>query len=308
MRILVCDDEKEFASLIDDRVRRILDAQGVEYRIDVCTDSALLLKEIPAYDMAFLDIEMQPLNGIEVAHRLQNANAHIILFMITSFNRYLDDAMDLHVFRYLSKPMQEERLAAGIQKALDLMQQTTVDLFLSDRGETVHIKSDEIQYLEILNRKTKVVVGASSVTSNHTLREWQSMLPKQYFYLVHGSFIVNVRCVKKYTREQIEDALYNYYRLLERAGTGGSGYRYLYSRFLSQCAELFQDETLAVSAENLVKAADQWRTFSLNVLHYKKKMDITLNEMADVLDEAGNYEYLTYSNIKKNFLKKHKGF
>ena len=203
MRILVCDDEKEFASLIDDRVRRILDAQGVEYRIDVCTDSALFLKEIPAYDMAFLDIEMQPLNGIEVAHRLQNANAHIILFMITSFNRYLDDAMDLHVFRYLSKPMQEERLAAGIQKALDLMQQTTVDLFLSDRGETVHIKSDEIQYLEILNRKTKVVVGASSVTSNHTLREWQSMLPKQYFYLVHGSFIVKVRCVKKYTREQV---------------------------------------------------------------------------------------------------------
>lgn len=113
---------------------------------------------------------------------------------------------------------------------------------------------------------------------------------------------------KKYTREQIEDALYNYYRLLERAGTGGSGYRYLYSRFISQCADLFQDEMLTTSAESLVKAADTWRNFSVEVLHYKKKMDVTLNQLAEILDEAANYEYLTYSNIKKNFLKKNKRF
>lgn len=113
---------------------------------------------------------------------------------------------------------------------------------------------------------------------------------------------------RKHTPEQIDDALYNYYRLLERAGTGGSGYRYLYSRFLSQCGEMFQSDALAVSAESLTKAADAWRAFSVHILHYRKNTGVTLGEMADVLEEASKYEYETFHNVKKNFLNKNKRF
>ena len=197
------DDEKQYADLVADRVRALLQARDVAHTIDVCTDSASFLAETPAYDMAFLDIEMQPLSGIEVARRLQNANAHVVLFMVTSYNRYLDDAMDLHVFRYLQKPLQEERLAAGLQKALDLRRAATVEMYLTDRGETVHISSDDILYLEIVGRKTKVVTLSGTFFSPHSLRVWQGKLPRAFFFTVHGSFIVNVRCVKKYTREQV---------------------------------------------------------------------------------------------------------
>lgn len=109
---------------------------------------------------------------------------------------------------------------------------------------------------------------------------------------------------KKYTREKIDSTLYNYYRLLEKAGTGGAGYRYMYTRFLSQCGELFQDEALRSSAETLTKAADAWRAFTVHILHYRKKMEVTLGEMADVLEEASRYEHETFYNIKKNFLNK----
>ena len=113
---------------------------------------------------------------------------------------------------------------------------------------------------------------------------------------------------KKHSRKQIEDALYNYYRLLERAGTGGSGYRYLYARFLEQCSELFQSDILAASAESLTKAADCWRTFTVDVLHYRKNTGVTLGEMADVLEEVSRHEHDTFYNIKKNFLNKRKRF
>lgn len=108
----------------------------------------------------------------------------------------------------------------------------------------------------------------------------------------------------KYSREELLDALYNYYRLLERAGTGGSGYRYLYARFLSQSAEIFQDETLDKCAELLTKGADAWREFSVDVLHHRKKQNVTLNDMADKLEIAADYEYQTFMKIKKEFLKK----
>lgn len=109
---------------------------------------------------------------------------------------------------------------------------------------------------------------------------------------------------EKYTPKQIDRALYNYYRMSEQAGTGGSGYRYIYARFLSQCGEMFQSEVLSDSAESLNKAAEAWRTFSLHILHYRKKMDATLEDMSDALEEASQYEYETFHNIKNNFLKK----
>ncbi len=80
----------------------------------------------------------------------------------------------------------------------------------------------------------------------------------------------------------------------------------MYARFLEQCAEMFQDQTLSVSAESLTKAADAWRNFSVNVLHYRKKMGVTLGELADALEEASKHEHDTFYNIKKNFLNKHK--
>lgn len=112
----------------------------------------------------------------------------------------------------------------------------------------------------------------------------------------------------KYPRETIDITLLAYYRLLEKAGTGGSGYRYMYSRFLSQCAEYFQSEVLAASSESLTKAADAWRAFSTHILHYRKNMDVTLAEMADAVEEASRYEYETFHNIRKNFLNKSKRF
>ena len=201
LRILVLDDEKQYAEMIAARVHAALQTLGVEHTIDTRTDSADFLGSASVYDMAFLDVEMQPISGIEVARKLQDANARVLLFMVTSFNQYLDDAMDLRVFRYLQKPLNEARLAAGLEKALEQIRQTTVDVYLTEREETVRIRTDDILYIEIIDRKTKVVTSSASYVTNTSLRAWQTMLPKAFFYPVHVSFLVNVRAVRRYKRD-----------------------------------------------------------------------------------------------------------
>ena len=203
MRILVLDDEKAYAQLVADRVHAALQAMDVPHTIDTMTDSTAFVGSAPVYDMAFLDIQMQPLDGIEVARRLQSANARVVLFMITSYNQYLDDAMDLHVFRYIQKPLNEARLESGLEKALDRIRQTTVEVYMSDTEEAVRILSDEILYIEIVGRKTKVVTMTGSFLTTRSLRAWQTVLPKTFFYSVHASFLVNVRAVVRYKREAV---------------------------------------------------------------------------------------------------------
>ena len=110
---------------------------------------------------------------------------------------------------------------------------------------------------------------------------------------------------KEYSNEKIDYLLFEYYRLIEQAGTGGAGYRYIYSDFLKEAAGLFQDDSLIESSDIMRKAADRWRTFTVNGSRHIKKTGVPLNEMADILDEAGNLEHEAFVNIKKNFLSKH---
>ena len=55
-----------------------------------------------------------------------------------------------------------------------------------------------------------------------------------------------------------------------------------------------------------MKAADSWRAFSVDVMHYRKQTGVTLNEMAEKLYTAANYEQEVIKSIRKDILKKYK--
>ena len=61
---------------------------------------------------------------------LQTLNPNIIVFIVTSFQGYLDDAMDLKVFRFLSKPIDENRFFKSMDVALNLYKQSTEKNYL----------------------------------------------------------------------------------------------------------------------------------------------------------------------------------
>ncbi len=97
MKIAICDDDSAYIKKIESVVRTTLAENNVDARFDLISDSAQLHDSAETYDMAFLDIGMTPYNGLEIAARLKKRNRNIIIFFITSYDDYIDDAMDLRV-------------------------------------------------------------------------------------------------------------------------------------------------------------------------------------------------------------------
>ena len=108
---------------------------------------------------------------------------------------------------------------------------------------------------------------------------------------------------KKYSEKKIDYLLYEYYSLIEQAGTGGAGYRYIYADFLKEVAPLFQNVEMEACATKMAEIAEMWRRFSLDCRRYLKKDEITLDEMADLLDEISAREYTVFNRIKKEIPK-----
>ena len=94
MRILFCDDNKMILEQLRSYVSDYFKENGGQQPELVCYDNgdALLAAETRA-DIAFLDVEMPGINGIQLGARLKEMNPHIKIFIVTSYPDYLDEAM-----------------------------------------------------------------------------------------------------------------------------------------------------------------------------------------------------------------------
>lgn len=148
---------------------------------------------------------MDGINGIEAGKYLRNNNKNIVLFIITSYMGYLDDAMDEGVFRYINKPLERPVIMRGLHKALLLCSKSqSKKINIEYKGDNVIIERDSIICIESLVRKRYIKTDTQSYTSLKSLSYWQSVLDEDKFFLVNKSFIVNIDRVERFTDKYIE--------------------------------------------------------------------------------------------------------
>lgn len=203
MKIIICDDEKTYVDSIKQSVELFLNEKNISADYSLYTDCKELMNNSDFFDVAFLDIEMGEIKGTQVAEKLKEANPHIIVFVITSYDWYLDEAMDLNVFRYIKKPLDEKRLFSGLEKAVQLLDKTVIEFYLKNDNGIKKVASSDIVYVEIVGHSTKVVTLDGEYISKNNIRFWKEKLSASFFYQVHSSFIANIKYITKYERDML---------------------------------------------------------------------------------------------------------
>ena len=108
MRILCVDDEEMMLQMLEMSVREArpeADVTGYEDADDLIEDA-----EKNGCDIAFLDIHMRGMNGVEVAKRLKQINPKMNIIFVTGFSEYTGEAMKLHASGYIMKPVTKEKV------------------------------------------------------------------------------------------------------------------------------------------------------------------------------------------------------
>lgn len=203
MRILVCDDEREYTDKIKTYIEQFLEEKKINFEIDTTNNPQQIIDNDTVYQLAFLDIQMESINGISLAKELKSRNEKIVLFFITSFNDYQDDAMDLRAFRFFEKPFNPKRLYAGLERAMEYIDESYVDFYVSANNEQTKILTNDVIYIERANRQVTLVTVNGVYKTKETFDEWCSILQNSFFYRVHKSIIVNLHYITKYRYNEI---------------------------------------------------------------------------------------------------------
>lgn len=203
MNIAICDDEKRFRDFLEKNLRAYFDEKSIVLNIFQFSSGEELLSVDLQFDLVFLDVQMGNMNGIEVGKALLHKNPHGINFVITAYNGYLDDAFQIHAFRFLSKPLDILRLYKALDDASELLNNEIIVFYDVNSGENVRIYTNDIIFLEIAKRKTKIVTVNSTYYSNEKIVYWQNRLNGISFARPHASFIINFDYSVLHTRTQI---------------------------------------------------------------------------------------------------------
>jgi DNA-binding LytR/AlgR family response regulator len=176
-------------------------------------------------DVAFLDIRMPGISGLEVAG--SSAGTCRVVFT-TAYNSYAIEAFDVGAFDYLLKPIMQDRLLQTIGRLREQMEQkidsadllkamTELDqrLRMAARDERVRWISttagstikifpiDEVLFFESDSRYTRVVSATDEGLVRKPLKELQAGLDPDQFWQIHRGTLVAVCAIARARRDEL---------------------------------------------------------------------------------------------------------
>ena len=205
MDIAVVDDEKA----IREHICGLVEEQQPESRIEAYATGEELLASGKRFDIVFLDIQMEGMNGIEAARCLREKNANLgvedtVLVFITGIRDYVFDAFDLYAFQYLLKPIDEDKFAEVLERAVReaVKKKERRVLFIKSRNLT--LDQSEILYIESRAKKVEIHTkgAAQAIEIYAAMDELEGQLGEN-FYRCHRAYIVNMDCITEYDGESI---------------------------------------------------------------------------------------------------------
>jgi two-component system LytT family response regulator len=180
------------------------DANLAKPEINIYLSGEALVNSKDIADIAFLDVKMPGLNGIRAGNALKKLNPLIKIFILTSYIDYLDEAMKFHVFRYLTKPIDKNRLFINLKEALYQIEIESMPIPIETNEKIIIRQASDVIFVESERKKSCITLVDSVYHSLSPMKEWAKLLKIKCFYQTHRSYIVNMKYVSSFSKDMIE--------------------------------------------------------------------------------------------------------
>lgn len=204
IKVLVCDDDKIITNKVNELFASTQEKYSFELNIQIYNDGQSVMENNETYDIAIVDIEMPDVDGLTLSEELKRRNPDTVVLILTSFSDYLDSAMRIQVFRYLSKPIDAERFKKNLLEAVDCYKQIS-KLIIAEAGDKVFtIKTKDILYIENLKHGSIIATKHGDYKTNKKPREWYEKINQpNCFTFSHKSFLVNLQNVINFDKNSV---------------------------------------------------------------------------------------------------------
>ena len=207
---IIVDDEPLAVKLMESFVQKTPQLQ-LEHSFTDSVEALAWLKEHPV-NLAFMDIQMPDLNGMELSHMLPEGTKVIFT---TAFKEYAFDSYEVSAIDFLLKPIRYNKFIAAVEKAQQWFKRTEMreerveqrnerreTMFIRVDGELRQISFDSIIYVEGMKDYVRFHIEGERLplTTHMTMKAVEDALPQDTFMRINRSYIVRLDKIRTVDR------------------------------------------------------------------------------------------------------------
>ncbi len=208
-RVAICDDNQAVCFNIE---KIILDYQkNCSEKIDILVflsgeELYRFIKEGQAFDLIFLDIEFEKLNGIEVGRMIrEELDDNIVqIVYISAKQDYAIELFENRPLNFLVKPICYEKIIKNLSFAMKLQKNNNLFFEFSYNYTSYKILYKEIIYFASDDKKIHVITTNGEYEYYGKLSELETQIEGKDFIKIHKSHLVNYQYIVEASYEKIK--------------------------------------------------------------------------------------------------------
>ena len=214
IKILIADDEiparKKIISFLKNNEYDFVILEAAN-GIEACT---VILEQKP--DIAFLDIQMPGMTGLEVVQNINAPELPIIIFA-TAYDQYAIKAFEINALDYLLKPFDKERFEATFKRCIQMLNMKEGNtagitgfineirkekkylerILVGSGSKYFFVPASDLIYLEADEKYILLHTSKGKHLIRETMNNMEEKLNPGLFKRIHRSFIVNVEFIQE---------------------------------------------------------------------------------------------------------------
>src|SRR5690554_603408 len=208
--IAICDNESIYLDFYESKLNEI--AHKLNLNLDITRFSSgesllfYLEDQLNKFDLIYLDIVMDGINGIDNAMKIRQLNQFVKIVFLTSSKEFVYHAFDAHASNYLIKDLHDNKFDDVFMKVFNEIRDDPRQIALTIDNKDGHfiVPIKDVAYFESFQR-IMICHKANKATIKYyyKMKDLSQELAANNFVLVHRSFLVNMSYILKLTKTDV---------------------------------------------------------------------------------------------------------
>lgn len=202
-KIAIIDDETDTLNSIYNLVKTNFNTFGLTPVI-TCYSNPKQLDIVTYYDILYLAIDMQSLNGIDLAQSYIEKHPNTLIVFITNKYDQVFNAFSVHPFDFIKKENLERSLYLSIKHIINKLNKINHTVTLHNKNSIINIKCNDIIYCESYGHKCYIHTLKDIIeTNNYKLSSIEKIINSPDFYMINQSYLIHWRYVARIENKNV---------------------------------------------------------------------------------------------------------
>lgn len=201
MKIALVDDEPYWREKAEHVINSYL---GIDVpAVDTYINGESFLDAETYYDLIFLDIEMDGIDGLQTAKEYKEKYPETYVILLTTHKELVTKGYEVNAFRYIYKDAMDEKIPEALRDyQMILKKAKTITVSVIGLGE-LPIPIKDIIYITTMKRNSLIHTKMRDYLSSAGMQEMEEKLISYGFFRTHKSFLVNIAEVDSFDKRDI---------------------------------------------------------------------------------------------------------